>query len=98
MNRHHIRYYDDFERSKYLGTIHLADIIAVENGKNSQDAAHRFVFELVSNKRVWILNAEDDQDRDSWKQAIGQSERCGSSRRVSLFRELNPFCFGVQCG
>ena len=52
MSGHTLRYYLDFEQSKYLGAIPLEEVIAVNDGNDHNDK--RFVFELVTNKRLWI--------------------------------------------
>ena len=74
LNKYNIKYYQDFEQTKYVGNVDLNDIICVNQQKLHNDhQKYKYIFELVTNKRIWILNAENNKERDRWTEAIQSS-------------------------
>eukprot|EP01084_Bolivina_argentea_P174467 302231_1 len=75
LNKCNIKYYEDVKRSKYVGTIKFSDVLCVNEGiSNETDyqkyIGYRHVFELVTQKRVWTLCAENDTEKDDWMTQI----------------------------
>ena len=57
-----IKYYSDFGKTSFCGTIHLNKVSSITNGKVYSDE-FKFTFQLITGKRIWILCAKDLKER-----------------------------------
>eukprot|EP01084_Bolivina_argentea_P076988 139565_1 len=71
LSKRNIKYYEDFQQTKYISAIQLNSVLSVSEGILHNDhQKYKYIFELNTPKRIWILCADNDQERDSWIQHI----------------------------
>ena len=52
-----LKYYQDEEKKSYAGTIDLNEIIKIENGDIITSKEKQYTFQLITDKRIWILSS-----------------------------------------
>lgn len=72
-----IKYYQDQEKKSFQGAIDLNGVLKVENGDiiSSNSKEKKYTFQLLTDKRIWILSSNSLNERRSWSELIDKWRR-----------------------
>jgi hypothetical protein len=65
-----LTYYKDQKKDDYKGVVNLAQVLRVQVDTGSSSSGHKYVFKLITERRVWVLRAESAAALKSWSEDL----------------------------
>merc|ERR1712129_286456 len=83
-----IKYYQDASKQMHCGQILLNEVHNIRMGKVVNN---KFMFELITSKRVWHLSADNFNERKSWCELIRAEMNIQQSNRQENEQQIDAF-------